>query len=84
MLQELSTPSFSHEHEDGQDHIPGKSDEQQNTLEETPKPHHLRWVGEGRLRCWREEGNQVADGRNDCEQAGEQKTISKLIVCSTP
>ena len=35
---------LSREHVDGQDHIPGKGDDQENALEEPTKLHCLRWV----------------------------------------
>ena len=53
---EESTPGgcgflLSHEHVDGQDHLPGKGDDQENALEEPAKLHRLRRVREGYLRC---------------------------------
>ena len=42
---------LSREHVDGQDHIPGKDNDQENALEKPTKLHRLRRVREGCLRC---------------------------------
>ena len=55
----------SREYVDGQDHIPGKSYDQENALEEPTKLHCLRRVREGCLRC------EISYRWNNDEQTGE-------------
>ena len=67
---EESTPGgcgffLSREDVDGQDHIPGKGDDQENALEEPTKLHCLRRVREGCLR------REISYRWNDGEQTGD-------------